>query len=193
MSKPTMDPENAPIDLVASLRELVTKSRLDPAKLGVAIKSKVPRQIHLKDRHTVAVSDGKDFAEWAVPTLTGLFRGNQAAPPDIDHYPEEYIPYFFFVEKHFVLLCDAMGDRTDQEMEEVYAALRRRPDGRSLGTPHDFMWQVAALLLGKHALSAAQFEGLMSALLGSSRRWALRPVSRFYIAYLRNTLLSATR
>jgi hypothetical protein len=80
-----------------------------------------------------------------------------------------------------------MGDRTDQEMEEIYSALRRRPDGRSLNVVHDLLWQVAALLLGTHALSEREFEAMMGALLSSTRKWGLRPISRNYAAYLRQT------
>ena len=84
-------------------------------------------------------------------------------------------------------LCDAMGDRTDQEMEEVYSALRRRPDGRSLGLAHDFLWQISALLLGRYRLSQTEFEALIGALVRSTRKWSERPVSRNYIDYLRQT------
>jgi hypothetical protein len=66
--------------------------------------------------------------------------------------------------------------------------LRRRPDGRSLGAVHDFLWQVTALLLGTQALSAAEFEALIGALERSTRKWGLRPVSRNYVGYLHRTL-----
>ena len=92
-----------------------------------------------------------------------LYRGSQTPPPDMDHYPEECTPHFFFIENHVLTVCEAIGDRTDQEMEEVYAMLRRRPDGRSLGALHDFLWQVSALLLGTQVLSAAEFEALVGA------------------------------
>ena len=123
-----------------------------------------------------------------MPALAGLFRDNQTPPPDMDHYPESYTPYFFFIENHILTVCKAKGDRTDQELEEIYSMLRRRPDGRSLGVVHDFLWQVAALLLGTQALSAADFEALVGALERSTRRWGLRPVSCNYVAYLHQTL-----
>ncbi len=105
----------------------------------------------------------------------------------MDHYPPEYAPHFFFIENQLLTVCDAMGDRTDQEMEEIYSALRRRPDGRSLGVLHDLVWQIAALLLGRCPLSEAEFEGLLGALVRSTRRWAQRPISRNYVTYLRKT------
>jgi hypothetical protein len=51
---------------------------------------------------------------------------------------------------------------------------------------------VAALLLGTQFLSGAEFEALFGALERSARKWALRPVSRFYVAYLHQTLEGAS-
>ncbi len=181
-------PPEPSITLVPSLQRIVDQTGLDPAKLTIAVRTEDKQRIQLTDRHTICVSDGKKVTAWIVGSLTELFRGQQVPPADLPHYPVEYVPYFFFLEKHFLLLCDIIGDRTDQEMEEVYAALRRRPDGRTTGTAHDFMWQVSALLLGQYVLSSAQFEGLMDALLRSARKWAMRAVSRFYAAYLRTEL-----
>ena len=47
------------------------------------------------------------------------------SPPDMDHYPEAYSTHFFYIEDHVLALCDIMGDRTDQEMEDTYSMLRR--------------------------------------------------------------------
>jgi hypothetical protein len=66
-------------------------------------------------------------------SLAKLFRGNRTPPPDMDHYPEEYVPYFHLIENHVLTICEAMVDRTDQKMEDIYTALLKRPDGRSLG------------------------------------------------------------
>jgi len=85
-------------------------------------------------------------------------------------------------------VCDAQGDATDQELESISSALRRRPDGRSLGATHDFLWQVSALLPGRHALSQAQFEAIAGQLERSVRKWALRPVSRNYVNFLLDQL-----
>ena len=148
-----------------------------------------PAHVRLPDRHTVPVTDGEKAVLWPVASLRELLRGQRLPPKDIEHYPPEYAAHLYFVEDHLLSLCDSVGDRTDQEMEEIYSALRRKPDGRSLGPNHDFLWQVAALLLGQYPLSQAEFEGLMGALEGSTRGWALRPVSRNYVAYLRETLI----
>jgi hypothetical protein len=175
-------------DLVPALRALVEAAGLNPDKLSVALETDDHRNIRVLDKHSIPVTDGDKMAVWPVPALAGLFRGSRTPPPDMDHYPEEYTPHFFFIENHVLTVCEAKGDRTDQEMEEIYSMLRRRPDGRSLGVVHDFLWQVAALLLGTQVLSAAEFEALVGALEHSTRKWALRPVSRFYVAYLHQTL-----
>jgi hypothetical protein len=171
-------------DLVPTLRQLVEAEGLNPAKLVVALEADDRRNMRVLDKHSIPVHDGNKMVRWQVPALGDLFRGTRTPPPDMDHYPEEYTPHFFFIENHVLTLCEAKGDRTDQEMEEIYSMFRRRPDGRSLGVVHDFLWQVAALLLGIQILSAAEFEALFSALERSTRKWALRPVSRFCVAYL---------
>ena len=55
------------------------------------------------------------------------------------------------------------------------------------------MWQVAALLLGSHAVSAAEYHALLGALVRSTRKWACNPSRRNYVAYLRKTFQDPTR
>jgi hypothetical protein len=106
------------------------------------------------------------------------------------HYTPEYTRVFFAIEKHVLTVFEVEGDRTDQEMETIFSALRRRPDGKNhLGPVHDFLWQVAALTLGMHPLSQAEFESIVGQLERSVRNWALRPVSRNYARYLRTQMV----
>jgi hypothetical protein len=164
---------------------------MDPQRLRVAFEAREPKQARIVDKHSLAVTDGKRIIHWDVASLVELFRGERVPPPDMDHYPEAYTPLFYFIESQLLTLCNVVGDRTDQELEEAYYALQRRPDGRNLGLTHDFLWQACALLLGCYSLSQAEFEALIGALVRSARRWAQRPVSRNCIAYLRNTFRGA--
>lgn len=91
-------------------------------------------------------------------------------------------------ERHILTFCDEYGDKSDQEFEEAYSNLRRRPDGRSLGPLHDFAWQVSAVMLGTRVVSRAEFEGVIGALATSASKWATGQVSRNYMAYLRNNM-----
>ena len=50
------------------------------------------------------------------------------------------------------LLVEIMNDLpreciTDDKFVEAYSAMRRRPDGKSLGYIHDVVWQLAARFL----------------------------------------------
>jgi hypothetical protein len=180
------DDDGASIDLVPSMRELVEQERLDVRKLTVAAAPDEQGCIRVENRHSVFLFDGKSAAVWEVPSLRELFRGDKVPPPDMDHFPPEYARCFFSIEKHVLNACDVEGDRTDQEMEAIYSALRRRPDGKNhLGPLHDFLWQAAALTLGMHRLSQAEFEAIVGQLERSVRKWARRPVSRNYAGYLR--------
>ena len=175
-----------PFEPISSLAELVEHEGLDVSTLAVAVRADAHGRIRVPDRHVIFLFDRTKGAVWHVPALRELFRGNQAPPPDMEQYPTEYVRAFFCLEKHVLTLCDTEGDRTDQEMERVYSALRRRPDGRNhLGAAHDFIWQAAALMLGLHRLSGAEFEAVVGALERSVRRQALRPVSRNYVRFLR--------
>jgi hypothetical protein len=43
-------------------------------------------------------------------------------------------------------------------------------------------------MLGRYVLSQAEFEAIMGTLERSARKWALRPISRNYVHYLRSNL-----
>jgi len=182
--------DGASIELIPALRELVEQEQLDVRKLTVAAPTDGLGRLREKDRHSVILFDGKRAATWDVRSLRELFRGDQAPPPHMDSYPPEYARCFFNFEKHVISACDIEGDRTDQELESIYSALRRRPDGRNhLGPLHDYLWQAAALMLGMHRLSQAEFESVVGALEHSVRKWAHRPVSRNYAGYLRDQIV----
>jgi hypothetical protein len=170
-----------PLDPVPSLKAVVEEAGLKLEHLTVALPMHGEKKPFIENRNSIVVDDGTNTCIWMAPGLRELFRGN-VTPPSLEQYPPEYVPCFFYYEQHFLTACEALGDRTDQEMEEVYAMLRRRPDGKSLGVLHDFVWQVSALLLGTHILSGAEFEAVVGRLERSARTWALRPVSRNYIA-----------
>jgi hypothetical protein len=179
------------LDLAPALRSLVESAGLDGKNLSVALKADSQGHVHLQDRQSIAIYDGHKGAIWTAPSVRELFRGDKPPPADISHYPPEYVPYFFFVENHLLTYGDAIGDPSDQEFEEVYSMLRRRPDGKSLGVLHNFVWQIAAALLGTHLLSAAEFDGIFGTLTASARKWGIRPISRNYMAYLRQNFGSA--
>jgi hypothetical protein len=92
------------------------------------------------------------------------------------------------LDLHVLGLSRLIGDRRDAEMLEIYSCLRRRPDCKSMGLAHDYMWQAAALILGTRPLSQAEFEAIMARLERSCRVFALGPGSRNYVAAIRGIL-----
>ena len=177
------------LNLVPTLREAATAQGLKLDKLSVAAPAHAEKDEWAgQDRRVIFVSDAERAVEWRVNSLSELFRGEGQPPRKLDRFPPEYVPLFFFIERQIITFCDGFGDKSDQEFDEIYATLRRRPEGRSLGPIHDFLWQVAAVLLATRVVSRAEFEGVFGALAISAGRWATRPVSRNYIAYLRKTV-----
>lgn len=141
----------------------------------------------VEDRCNLVITDGRGTCHWRVESLTGLFRGDRK-PADFGQDPKEYYHELAFLDMHALELSRHMGDRRDEEMLEIYSALRRRPDGRSLGTGHVYMWQAAALLLGSRELSKGEFEALAGRLERSCRTFRMGPTSRNYVATLHQTI-----
>jgi len=180
-------------DFTPSLRELVEQASFDIKKMiRVAIPIKDPHQhatpvTDLKDRREICLSDGKQFCFWKTDSLPALFRGNKQ-PPVLGDYPEAYNEVFLLLDMHALEFSRLCGDPRDAEMREIYSYLRRRPDGKSMGLTHDYMWQAAALMLATRPLSQAEFEAIMNRLERSCRTFELGPGSRNYIATIRGTL-----
>jgi hypothetical protein len=180
-------------DFVPSLREAVEKQPLDLNRMimvGVPVKDldQHPRILPAStDRHALFLVTGKNVCPWETRSLRALFRGDRK-PPLLGDYPEAYNESFMLLDLHALEISKFFGDRRDDEMLEIYSALRRRPDGRSLGFVHDYMWQAAALMLGVRPLSQAEYEAILERLERSCRTFSMGPTSRNYIATLRSTL-----
>lgn len=172
------------VDLHPTLEQVASAEGLDRKKLSVALKMH-DDEPDLSAREEVMIHDGTKDALWRVPSLRALFRGEKHPPEMEDEPPPAYMPLFMFIETHVVTFCNGCGDKTDGEFEEAFSNLRRRPDGRSLSALHFFLWQVAAGLLGKRPVSAAEFEAIFGRLTRSARTFRIGPVSRNYISVLR--------
>ena len=172
------------VDLHPSLEEVVAAEGLDRKKLTVGLKLQGDRP-DFSVREEVPITDGTKIAIWKVPSLRALFRSDKQPPPMPNEPAPAYMPLFLFIEQHVLTFCDGLGDKTDHEFEEAYSNLRRRPDGRTLSDLHFFLWQVAAGLVGKRPVSAAEFDAIFGRLTRSARTFAIGPVSRNYITVLR--------
>jgi hypothetical protein len=184
-------------ELEPSLRAAFAEHTPNPKKaLLLAVPVADPKQRpavvpkNLDRNEIIFVNDG-NASDWRVESLSSLFRGDRQ-PPHLGDYPEAYQQCFMLLDIQFLQLCDFIGDRRDTEMLEVFSTLRRRPEGRSLGFGHDYMWQAAALMLGTTPLSQAEFEAILSRLERSCRTFEMGPTSRNYAAALRETIGQGT-
>jgi hypothetical protein len=177
-------------DFVPSLRQVFD---LEPLDLNKILRAAVPAEqiegVGLRlpkamDRRVIMLTDGKSVCRWETDSLRGLFRGD-AKPPHLGDYPEAYNGAFALLDLHAIEINQFLGDRTDDEMLEIFSTLRRRPDGRSLGILHDYMWQAAAIILGTRPLSQLEFEAIMSRMERSCRTFRMGPTSRNYVRSIR--------
>jgi hypothetical protein len=146
---------------------------------------------YMLDKELIGITDGKNVWTWETDSLRALFRGDRK-PPVLGDYPQAYNDSFAVIDHHLLELCTVLGDLRDAELKEIFSALRRRPDGRSLGFAHQYMWQVAALLLGTRPLSQAEFEAIMERMERSCRTFEIGPTSRNFTAILRRTASGLT-
>jgi hypothetical protein len=131
----------------------------------------------------VVRADGE--LRFALPPVRELFRGTRK-PGDLSRGPTpELEPMFAFIEETVVHVCDAEGsDETDQQMERIYAALKRRPDGTG-GCMHSYVRAAAGLYMSATDVSGAEYEAVMGRLAKSARTFSIAPISRNYLATLR--------
>ena len=175
-------------ELCDSLRAVVKKEGLDASRLSVGLP--VDEQlgsIAIDARSPVVLFDGSKVAGWAVDSLRALFRGDEEVPGDgvLARYPAEFSPMFFVIERNLPLFAqDSRLPPTDGEFLDIFSAMRRRPDGRSLGQLHDFVWMNTALMLGQYRCSENLYKAIMNRLERSARTFRMDAASRNYIDYL---------
>jgi hypothetical protein len=178
---------------VESLRHAAAEGGIDVARLRLSIPLGDGDTALRSTRNEVWVSDGGRHALWRVDALRPLFRGDRQPPPDaaMERYPPEYVLFFAGIEHSVLLFCALTRQPTDAEFLDLYALMRRRPDGRSLGPLHDVIWQSAAVALGLRPWSEAEYTAVLGQLARSARHFKLGPSSRNYIGYLQQTIGSS--
>lgn len=108
----------------------------------------------------------------------------------MDTFPDEYSLAFAIIETT-VLGASVYKDVTDNEFEQLYRAMKKRPDGKSEGVMHDLVYQAAALMLGMQALSQLEFEAIFGRLAQSASLWSEGYISLNYITHLKEMFGSA--
>ncbi len=188
-SKENPDSDVRQIILVDSLKALVEKEGMDKSKLSICIPLDENDRLQIEDRGKIILSDEKEAGMWILPSIRAIFRGDRKPPTDSEmgRYPEEYVEFFYGIERSIVSLeCEEFAPY-DHEFIEVYSAMRRRPDGKSSGLLHDIVWQSAALALGLREWSEAEYSSVFRQLERSARHFQTDSVSRNYFDYVTGT------
>jgi hypothetical protein len=143
----------------------------------------------IRDRSRIYLSDGKRRVEWTAGPLRLMFRGSKAppSPEQMALYPEEYLPLFTEVESPLVMEAyhDADFCLTDAGFAEIFSAMRRRPDGKSVNKAHALVWQCAAFALAMFPWSEAEHTAVFYRLEKSARTFNMGGGSKNYLGYLR--------
>ncbi len=139
----------------------------------------------------VHVGEGRETL--ALRPIRELFAGSRR-PGDLSRGPTpELEPFFMLLEYTVVRFCEADGrDQTDQDMEHVYAELRRRPDGEG-GRLRGYLRAAAQLYMSVRDVSQAEYDAVTSRLAKSARTFSSPPISRNYLATLRQTFAAMAR
>ena len=175
---------------VESLRLAAAEGGVEVAKLRLSIPVGEGDTTLRRPRHEIWVSDGTRTVRWQVEALRPLYRGNRRPPSDAEmaHYPPEYVLFFYGIEHNVRRFCALTGQPLDAEFIAIYAQMRRRPDGKSLGPLHDVIWQSAAVALGLRPWSEAEYTAVFGQLSRSARHFHIGPSSRHYLEYLQQTI-----
>ncbi len=178
-------------DLHESLDAVVKKGRLNLSALSVGLAfDEQTQQVLIESRNVLILSDGKRADEWKVDSLRDLFRGDESASLEdvLSDYPMEFTPLFYTIEQNLPLFLSGAGlPPTDGEFLEIYSSMRRRPDGRSLGALHDYVWMNAAFMLGKYRCSESLYTAIFKRLEKSARTFKTGMSSRNYMNALRTS------
>jgi hypothetical protein len=159
---------------------------VEAAPFSVEISRTLDGKIALIRDEVVIHADGEEKT-LALKPLRELFSGSRKAP-DLSRGPTpDLTPFFLLLEMTVVRFCDEDGrDETDQEMERIWSQLRRRPDSVDCAL-HSYLRAAARAYMSRRETSQAEFEAIMTRLAKSARTFGEKPLSRNYVATLRDT------
>jgi hypothetical protein len=138
------------------------------------------------DRQTLRLSDTSDKEIiWQMPEMEKLWRGTQKFPLNAlkGEPPEDYLPIFHFIEKNIFRLASAAEGWRDTQFQEAFSAVRRRPQGKTLGACHDAVWQTMAFTSFIWVISYDEFCNILQRLERSARAFKTSSCSSNYVQY----------
>jgi len=177
-------------DLFPSLLELLknelgNSAKPDLSKLSLGNNVDAQNLLLIPVREDIDIVYENRILKWRNDSIRALFRGNRI-PPDLTMFPPEYQFLFFKIEepiatfsKHPELALN------DPDFEEIFSAMRRRPDGRRINLMHDLIWQAAAFAIALRPCSEAEYTAIFQRLERSASTFNKGRNSKNYLWYLR--------
>ncbi|MHB9139964.1 MAG: hypothetical protein ACYC4Q_11235 [Victivallaceae bacterium] len=190
MSKAKMLNDISEDDLFPSLRELLKNELGNSAwpnlsKLSIGNKVDAQNQLLIPRREEIDIVYENRILRWRNDSIRALFRGN-LIPPDLAMFPPEYHFFFFRIEKPIALFSKHPElALNDPDFEEIFSAMRRRPDGRRINLMHDLIWQAAAFSMALRPCSEAEYAAIFQRLERSASTFNKGRNSKNYLWYLR--------
>ena len=177
-------------DLFPSLRELLNSAsgdsvKPDLSKLSLGNNVDEEKRLLIPKREEIEFVYGDKVIKWQHDSIRALFRGNRI-PPDMEKFPPEYQFFFFRIEEPIATFSKHQElALNDAAFEEIFSAMRRRPDGRRINLMHDLIWQAAAFALALRPCSEAEYTAMFQRLEKSARIFNKGRNSKNYLWYLR--------
>lgn len=190
MSEPQITENISEHDLFPSLRELLknefaTSAQPDLSKLSLGNNVDEEKRLLIPKREEIEIVYGDKVLKWRNDSIRALFRGSRI-PPDMEHFPPEYQFFFFRIEEPIATFSKHQElALNDAAFEEIFSAMRRRPDGRRINLMHDLIWQAAAFALALRPCSETEYTAMFQRLEKSARIFNKGRNSKNYLWYLR--------
>lgn len=162
---------------------------VDPDLISVGIPREGEALVH-DDGPVVLMDGGQRSLRVELKPMSMLFTGSRQPPSMRGTPPDEYLPFFHFVEDAAAMACVARGrPELDAEFERLYRNLRRHPDGKSPNPVFGCLQRAARTYLSLRDVSRAEYEAVMDRLSRSARSFDTHPGSTNYFTRALEPLL----
>lgn len=97
-------------------------------------------------------------------SIRDLFRESECPPADSESPLYSAFEYGVDVAIAAMVESGQVSSPSDNELVEIFSAMRRRPDGRSISLMHDVIWRAAVMFLLEYECSQSAYEAFFLAL-----------------------------
>ncbi|MBJ6760070.1 hypothetical protein JGU66_04795 [Myxococcaceae bacterium JPH2] len=163
----------------------------DPMRLFVPVERDEQGQVKTVG-DLVPVRFGDTTAHVTLQSISKLWTGNKQPPNFTKAPPPDYQPFFFLIETTAAAFCRATGRaEPDQEFEQLFRHLLRRPDGEAKNPLFSHLRAAARLYMSLRDVSEAEFEAVAQRLHQSAKHYNTHVGSTNYFQHVLREVLGA--